>query len=93
VSDCPPLSMFYVYILQSLKSKKLYVGFTADLRRRLNEHNSGLSSSTKYSIPWNLVYYEDYQSERDARVREKKLKQFKNSYSHLKNRIINCLRT
>jgi len=33
--------MYYVYILQSLKNKNLYIGFTFDLRRRLKQHKFG----------------------------------------------------
>jgi len=33
--------MFYVYILKSEKDGKLYIGYTNDLKRRLEEHNSG----------------------------------------------------
>lgn len=87
MSDHPPLSMFYVYVLKSLKNNQLYIGFTADLKRRFFEHNAGLSTSTKSFIPWELIYYESYKSEKDAREREKKLKYFKNSYSKLKQRI------
>jgi len=66
--------MYYVYILQSLKDKKLYVGFTYDLRKRLKEHNDGLSFSTRGRRPLNLIYYEAYRNKNDAMVREKFLK-------------------
>ena len=39
--------MHYVYVLQSLKDKKLYIDYTVDLRRRLKEHKYGGSESTK----------------------------------------------
>ena len=80
--------MFYVYILKSKKDSKLYIGFTKDLKKRLVKHNEGLDRSTKYRIPFVLVYYEAYFSEKDARTRERKLKKFKNSYGELKKRII-----
>jgi putative endonuclease len=66
--------MFYVYILQSLKNKRLYVGFTANLRDRFNEHEKGKVSSTKNIRPLILIYYEAYRAEKDARIREKFLK-------------------
>ncbi|MBI3627485.1 MAG: GIY-YIG nuclease family protein [Candidatus Sungbacteria bacterium] len=37
--------MFYVYVLRSLKSNRFYTGFTADLRKRLNQHNRGSKGS------------------------------------------------
>ncbi len=52
--------MYYVYILQSQKDNSRYIGVTADLQRRIQEHNSGDSkySSTKmpYSISWYCVF-------------------------------------
>ena len=66
--------MFYTYILQSIKNDELYIGFTADLRKRLKEHNQGLNFSTKRYIPWKVIYYEACLEESDARRREKYLK-------------------
>lgn len=83
--------MFYVYLLQSKKDKKLYIGLTNNLRRRVNEHNSKMTFSTKYRVPFKVIYYEAYFSSADAKEREKKLKQFKNSYTELKKRLKNSL--
>ena len=49
--------MYYVYILESSKSKSLYYGYTTDLKKRIAEHNSGNSKYTKGHIPWKLVWY------------------------------------
>jgi len=81
--------MYYVYLTKSKKDNKSYIGLTNDLRKRLMEHNQGLSKSTKYRRPWALVYYEAYASLKDAQTREQKLKKFKNSYAELRKRIIN----
>lgn len=83
--------MYYVYVLKSAKDKKLYIGFTKDLRQRLHSHNSKGNVSTSYRTPFLLIYYEAYLSEKDARIREKRLKQFKNSYKELRKRIYNCI--
>ncbi len=91
--NCPPLSMFYVYILKTSKGGQLYIGYTNDLRRRLREHMRGGSEYTKHRQPTNLVYYEAYSSEKDARGREKVLKQFKGTYGHLKKRIRRSIET
>lgn len=48
---------FYVYILRSLKDGSIYIGLTANLRRRLREHSGGLSSYTRKKLPWELVWY------------------------------------
>ncbi len=79
--------MFYVYILQSKKNKRLYIGYTSDLRKRLEEHNKGESTYTKRYRPWRLIYYEAFLSKRDALTREKQLKRFKQTFALLKRRI------
>jgi len=54
--------MYYVYILQSKKDRSRYIGMTTDLRRRIQEHNSGSArySSTKrpYALKWYCVFIE-----------------------------------
>ncbi len=65
---------FYVYVLQSLVDGDKYVGFTANLRKRIEEHQQGKSFSTKFRRPLKLIYYEASLSEEDARRRERYLK-------------------
>ncbi|MEK7635350.1 MAG: GIY-YIG nuclease family protein [Patescibacteria group bacterium] len=79
--------MFYVYVLKSKKDNNLYVGSTNDLKRRFQEHNSGKARSTKSRAPFNLVYYESYTSESDARKREHNLKLDGRALAQLKVRI------
>jgi putative endonuclease len=64
--------MFYVYLLQS--KKRSYVGFTTNLKRRVEEHNSCQNVSTKAYLPWVLVFYEAYIDKDDASRRERYLK-------------------
>src|ERR1043166_2712215 len=79
--------MYYVYVLQSLKNLKTYIGSTSDLRKRLSEHNSGKGTSTKSDKPWQVVYYEAFAEEGPARLREKKLKYDGNATRELWRRI------
>jgi len=79
--------MFYVYILKSLKDHNLYIGSTNNLERRLEEHNAGKCFSTKPRIPFEIVYYEAYKSENDARKREHNLKLRSRALTQLKKRI------
>ncbi|MGH7493157.1 MAG: GIY-YIG nuclease family protein [bacterium] len=65
---------YYVYILQSESDKQLYVGYSADLRKRLEEHNAGNVRSTKSRRPLKLVYFEGCLNQQDATHREKYLK-------------------
>ncbi|RJQ24683.1 GIY-YIG nuclease family protein [Candidatus Parcubacteria bacterium] len=66
--------MYYIYILFSDKDKQLYTGFTDNLRSRFKAHTEGYVKATKHRRPIKLIYYEEYQSESDARRREKYLK-------------------
>jgi len=59
-------AMNYVYILLSGKDGKFYTGSTKDLKRRINEHNSGRVDSTKDRLPMKLIYYEACIDEIDA---------------------------
>lgn len=68
------MNMFYVYVLQSKSNNKFYTGLTQDIEKRLNEHNTGNSRSTKGGIPFELVYYEFCLNYKDAMKREKYLK-------------------
>jgi len=83
--------MYYVYLIKSTKTDEIYIGSTNDLRRRMKEHNQGKSYSTKAKIPWQIVYYEAYKSEKDARLREKGLKHYGRALSLLKKRINDSL--
>lgn len=93
--DPPPLFMetcsYCVYILKGKDNKSIYMGYTNDLKRRFEEHNKGLCICTKDMRPLKIIAYEAYASETDARTRERRLKQFKNSYKELMKRISNCL--
>ncbi len=84
--------MFYVYILKSAKDKKLYIGYTNNLKRRMEEHKQKKVFSTALRSPLSLAYYESFRSQQDATAREKQLKQFKSAYGQLKKRIVNSLR-
>ena len=78
--------MFYIYVIKSPTGKRWYTGFTNDLRKRLNQHNSGKSTWTKGRGPWELIYYEACFNEEDARSREKYLKSGMGK-RYLKNRL------
>ncbi|MFA5050773.1 MAG: GIY-YIG nuclease family protein [Patescibacteria group bacterium] len=79
--------MFYVYLLKSKKDKKLYIGFTDDLKKRFIEHNKGLVKATKPRRPFEIIYYESYKSREDAKQRESRLKKYSRVYHQLKIRI------
>lgn len=70
------MATYFVYMLKSLKDKKFYTGCTADLKKRLKQHNSGRVRSTKARRPFELVYWESFRTRSEAMRREKKLKTF-----------------
>jgi putative endonuclease len=64
----------YVYVLKSQKDGKFYVGYTKNIQKRLEEHNSGQVRSTKERRPVKLIYWEGCISQQDATRREMYLK-------------------
>jgi putative endonuclease len=66
--------MYYVYVLFSHKDKRVYIGYTEDLKKRYTCHILGKVASTKYLLPVMLLYYEAYLSKKDATKREYFLK-------------------
>ncbi len=66
--------MIYVYVIRSKKDGRFYVGMTQNVDKRLVEHNSGRTKSTKGFIPWELFFYETFPDRESARKREKYLK-------------------
>jgi len=66
--------MFTVYGIKSELDGRIYVGFTDCLERRLKEHNSGKTKSTKGFMPWKLIFTERCESREIARSREKYFK-------------------
>ncbi len=67
------METYFVYVLKS-ESGSSYVGHTSALDKRLFEHNSGKSISTRSKRPWKLVYKEEYQTRSEAASRERYFK-------------------
>ncbi len=65
---------YYIYILRNLKDSKFYIGSSHDVDARLRFHNAGLQRSTRYRIPFEIVYTEKYDSKEAALIREKQIK-------------------
>ncbi len=62
--------MYTLYILRSLKDRKLYIGITNNYKRRFNQHNLGQSKSTKARRPFLLAYEEHFDTKSEAMKRE-----------------------
>ena len=66
--------MFFVYVLKSKKENTTYIGFSEDVNKRLEEHNTGKTKLTKGKIPYELIYAEECATKTEARKRELRLK-------------------
>ncbi|MFW5884870.1 MAG: GIY-YIG nuclease family protein [Patescibacteria group bacterium] len=79
--------MYYVYLLESKKDSKYYIGYSSNLKLRYEEHQSGLVDSTKNRRPLELIYYESYNKKHLAIKREENLKKFGSAYYGLLKRL------
>ncbi len=70
---------YYVYILISSIDHKLYIGFTTNLKLRLQAHARGGVTSTKNRRFLKLIHYEFFINKEDAKARETFLK---SGYGH-----------
>ncbi len=67
--------MFYVYLLRSIPNpKQTYIGFTEDLKTRLQAHNHGQSPHTSKYKPLNLITYLSFNDKARALSFERYLK-------------------
>ena len=67
--------MYYVYILKSINHEdKVYVGYSINLKARLQDHNAGESVYTKDYRPWKLIFYSSFIDKFKALEFEKYLK-------------------
>ena len=66
--------MFTVYVLRSTSTGRLYIGQTADLQKRLREHNESVARYIRNRGPWRFVHSEEFASRSDAMARERQLK-------------------
>ncbi len=62
---------YYVYVIRSKEFDYTYVGHTFDLVNRVKEHNAGKTRSNKAFAPFELVYFEVYETREEAVKREK----------------------
>jgi putative endonuclease len=66
--------MYIVYVLISPSANKTYVGYTADLQRRMVEHNHSGKGFTKSHRSWNILFTETYATKQEAMKRERYFK-------------------
>ncbi len=83
--------MYYVYVLVEQRTGDTYIGYSSDLKQRLEMHRKSKGALLTHNGEWQLVYYEAYFNKQDAMARERKLKYHGNARKHLFNRIKNSI--
>jgi putative endonuclease len=68
------ICMFYAYVIKSVHHDYLYKGHCEDLSIRMKQHNSGMTKSIVPFLPFELVYFEAFETRADAIKREKYFK-------------------
>ena len=62
---------YFVYMLKSLgKDPVTYVGYTNDLKKRINLHNNNKGAKFTRGRKWKLIYKEKLNSKKEAISRE-----------------------
>ena len=62
--------IYYTYALWSSKFDRLYIGFTQDLAQRLDQHNQGITRSSRFYRPWQIIIAVKHSSKSFARQNE-----------------------
>ena len=84
--------MYYVYMLKSKGIKSItYVGYTKDLKKRLNLHNTGKGAKFTRGRKWRLIYKEKKKSKKEAISREYYIKKNRTLRNKIKNENINSV--
>jgi putative endonuclease len=84
------MQWYYVYVLESEVDNSWYIGYTSDIKKRIEEHNNGKTITTNKKKPYKLIYCEAALNKEDAIAREKYLKSGMGR-KYLKNRMKNQL--
>ena len=74
---------YFVYVIATTRESKLttYVGYTNNLKNRLNLHNTGRGAKFTRGRRWRIIYFEKYATKNEAKSREyyiKKNRKFRN---------------
>ena len=79
--------MFHAYILKSCCDGSYYKGSCEDLKKRVVDHNAGRARATKAKRPWEIHYFEQFETRREALKRERYFKS-RSGYRWLKQQDI-----
>ena len=77
---------YFVYMLKSLgKDPVTYVGYTNDLKKRINLHNNNKGAKFTKGRKWKLIYQEKLNSKKEAISREYYIKKNRTFRNKIKN--------
>ncbi len=79
--------VYYVYLIKTINGylNKSYVGYTNNIQKRLNSHNSNLGAKSTKGYKWEIVYSRRFYSKNKALSFEYKLKKDRNERQRLLN--------
>ena len=79
---------YCVYLLISKNKNRVftYVGYTNNIKKRLILHNMGKGAKFTKGRIWKLIYYEEYQTKKEAILRECYIKKNRNLRNFLKDK-------
>ena len=79
--------LFYVYLIKTIKGfkNKSYVGFTNNIKSRIDKHNSNKGAKATKGYKWELVYKKVFKDKSNALIFEYKLKKDKKKRLNLIN--------
>ena len=66
--------MFYAYVIQSKKDGSFYKVHCQNMEERLKQHNNSLTVSIKNKVPFEIKYFEKFDTRLEAIKREKNFK-------------------
>ena len=78
---------YFVYVIATTRESKLttYVGYTNNLKNRLNLHNTGRGAKFTRGRRWRIIYFEKYATKNEAKSREYYIKKNRKFRKLLKN--------
>ena len=77
-------------IVAKTKNKHIsYVGYTSNLKKRINHHNAGKGAKFTKGRKWKLIFFKKYNTKKKAMIEEYKLKYDRKLRNKLKNKFLN----
>ena len=79
---------YFVYLIGNYRKLKLttYVGYTNNLKKRLDLHNAGKGAKFTKGRTWKLIYYEKFKTKKEAMLRENYIKKNRKFRNLIKNK-------